>query len=415
VIAVKLSGGLLALGAGLSLGREGPTVQMGAAVGEGVAKVMHASKRSETHLVSCGAGAGLAAAFNAPLSGFLFVIEELQRELSPLTYGTALIASVFANVVARLLAGNQLPSFNALTIDGAPPLSGIWIPVLLGAVCGGVGVLWNSSLIKSLNIFQSITWLKPKMRPALAGLIGGIVILFMPMAAGGGHHAAEQILSGHLEVQNAMTFLVWLLVIKFFFSAISYGSGAPGGIFAPMLVVGALVGYLSGHLIEPWSHIQPEIFAMIGMAALFSASVRAPLTGVILIVEMTANYDLLLYLLLACFAAATTAEAMKGKPIYEALLARDLRRTSDEQVEFHEDEPMLEDIVVEAGSKLDGKLLKDAGFPNGCLVVTLKRTGSEMVPSGATKLMRGDEVTVVVAGAALKKMAEIHGKFSAGH
>jgi CIC family chloride channel protein len=413
VIVVKIVGGLLAMGGGLSLGREGPTVQMGAAVGEGIAKATRASKRSETHLVSCGAGAGLAAAFNAPLSGFLFVIEELQRELSPLTYGTALIASVVGNVVARFLTG-QLPSF--MVEDHATlPLASIPVVILIGLLCGVIGVVWNGTLLGSQTVFTKISWLKPKHRPAFAGLIGGILLLTpLAGATGGGHHLAEQVIGGHYSGMDMIGFLVMLFAVKLIFTGLSYGSGAPGGIFAPMLVVGAMVGYLGGEGLLPifsYLNVDAGMFAMIGMAGLFAASVRAPLTGVILVVEMTGNYDLLLYLLLACFTASITAEKLKGKPIYEELLARDLRRSSDVEVDIPEDEPLLEDIVVEAGSKLDGTLIKDAGLPIGCLIVTLKRLGAEMVPSGQTTLQRGDEVTVVVAGAALKRMNEIHALF----
>ncbi len=414
VIGVKLVGGLMALGAGLSLGREGPTVQMGAAVAEGLARKLHVSKRAESQLVSAGAGAGLSAAFNAPLSGFFFVIEELQRELSPLTYGTALVASVVGNVIARLMTG-QLPSF-VVGSHPTPPLSALPVALVIGLVCGLIGLLFNRGLIGSLTVFQKIPKLKPKHRPALMGLIGGLILVWMPLAAGGGHHAAEMVISGEFNGMQFLPFLFWLLVLKFLFTAFSYGSGAPGGIFAPMLVIGALVGQLCGQLsiaAFPSIGIEASAMAMIGMAALFSASVRAPLTGVILIMEMTANYDLLLFLLLACFTAAVTSEALRGKPIYEELLARDLRRDPD--IEIHEDEPVLEDLVVEHGSPVESQALKDVGLPTGCLIVTLKRHGSEIVPSGQTVLQRGDEVTVVIAGAALKKMAEIVDQFRSSH
>jgi len=148
VIPVKFAGGVLGIGAGLSLGREGPTVQMGAAIGKFVGDMLHVPRRSQGHLIASGAGAGLAAAFNAPLAGFIFVLEELQREFSPITYGTALIAALTAVMVTRAFTG-QLPSFH---IHGypTPPLTALPLIALLGAMCGAVGVLFNRTLVGTI-------------------------------------------------------------------------------------------------------------------------------------------------------------------------------------------------------------------------------------------------------------------------
>lgn len=415
VILVKLSGGLAAMAAGLSLGREGPTVQMGAAVGEGVAKYLKASRKSESQLISAGAGSGLAAAFNAPLSGFIFVIEELQRELSPLTYGTALIASVVGNIVARLLTG-QIPSF---TIESHPTPS-LWalpVAVVIGVAGAGVGVLWNKGIIASSTWFRRLPSISQMWKVAAVAAVAGLVVVLMPLAAGSGHHTAQDILRGEFNGLQWMPFLFWLLVVKFGLSLLSYGSGAPGGIFAPMLVVGAIVGQLCGQgaaSLFPSLGLEPQAVAILGMAALFAASVRAPLTAVVLIMEMTANFEILLFLLLASFTAALLAERWRGKPIYEELLAADLKRDKPDDTP-EPGEPMLEDWVVEHGSPLEGTLLKDAGFPPGCLVVTIKRHGEEMVPSGQAVFQRGDEVTLVISGAAHRQMHSIHERFMSEH
>ena len=416
VILVKFAGGVAALGSGLSLGREGPTVQMGAAVGKGLANVLKAPKRQESQLIAGGAGAGLAAAFNAPLAGFLFVIEELQRELSPLTYGTALIASVTASVVSRMLRGD-LPSFLVQEFD-APPLSALPFALVVGLLVGVLGALFNKGLMKSLDIFSKIPRVKPKMRPALLGIAAGLIGWFFPTLfagyanvpeiVGGGHHTAELLLSGEWSGQEFMWMIFGLMVAKFIFTVASYGTGAPGGIFAPMLLIGAMAGLLVGQVGEAWlPNISGEAtaFAVIGMGAFFAASVRAPLTGVVLIMEMTANYEQLLALLIACFAAYWVAEHMNSKPIYEDLLARDLRRADPDVVQHGE--PILMDIVVESDSELDGRRLKDSGLPKGSLIVTVTRAGEEIVPSGSTELKPGDELTIVVSGSARDKIHEI--------
>ena len=406
VIIVKFAGGVASLGAGLSMGREGPTVQMGAAVGKGVAGFLKVPKRQEGQLIAGGAGAGLAAAFNAPLAGFLFVIEELQRELSPLTYGTALIASVMASVVTRLATG-QLPSFLVPDYQ-APPLSSLPVALVVGLVAGVLGAAFNKGLIVSLDGFKKLPKLKPKFRPAVIGVAAGLIGWFTPLVTGGGHATAEHLLRGEWNGVQFVPMLIGLLVAKFLLTVTSYGSGAPGGIFAPMLLIGATSGLLVGQMGHAWVPAitgSPSAFAVIGMAAFFAASVRAPLTGAVLIIEMTANYDQLLALLIACFAAYWVAEHLGSRPIYEELLARDLRNDDPQVVEAGE--PILIDLTVESGSALDSKELKDSGLPMGSLIVTVTRAGEEIVPSGGTILLPGDELTVVVSGRARHKIQEI--------
>lgn len=406
VLVVKFIGGVASLGAGLSLGREGPTVQMGAAVGKGVANYLKIPKRQEGQLIAGGAGAGLAAAFNAPLAGFLFVIEELQRELSPLTYGTALIASVCASIVARLLTG-QLPSF-LVTQYEAPPLSALPLAVAVGLVVGVLGALFNKGIVASVDLAKRVPKLKPKMRPAVIGMAAGLIGWFFPIVVGSGHHTAEKLLNGEFNAVSFLPMIAGLLVAKFLLTIASYGTGAPGGIFAPMLLIGASAGLIMGQLgatYFPSIMGAPSAFAVIGMAAFFSASVRAPLTAVVLIMEMTANFEQLLALLLACFAAYWVAEHMHTKPIYEDLLSRDLK--VDGELPPETGEPILLDLVVESGSPLDGRELKDSGLPNGCLIVTVKRAGQEIVPSGSTRLAPGDELTLVVSGSARSLIKDI--------
>lgn len=406
VLVVKFIGGVSSLGAGLSLGREGPTVQMGAAVGKGLAGFLKVPKRQEGQLIAGGAGAGLAAAFNAPLAGFLFVIEELQRELSPLTYGTALIASVCASVVTRLMTG-QLPSFLVPKYE-APPLTALPFAIVVGLVVGVLGAMFNKGLMGTLELFKKVPQIKPVFRPLVIGMAAGLIGWFFPIVVGGGHSTAQQLLRGEWNAIEFLPMVGGLLVAKFLLTLASYGTGAPGGIFAPMLLIGASAGLMVGQVgaeYAPAISGTPSAFAVIGMAAFFAASVRAPLTGVVLIMEMTANYEQLLALLLACFAAYWVAEHMGSKPIYEDLLSVDLKK--DGELPPESGEPILMDIVVESGSPLDGRELKDSGLPAGCLIVTVKRAGHEIVPSGTTQLGPSDELTIVVSGSSQSKMHEI--------
>jgi CIC family chloride channel protein len=398
VIPVKFIAGVLGAGIGLSLGREGPTVQLGAAVGRGVGGMARLKRRAIPQLVACGAGAGLAAAFNAPLAGFIFVIEELQREMSPLTYGGALIAAVAADVVTRWFIG-QVPSFNLMQMGArapqALPLAAIPLMIVLGAVVGVVGVAFNKALVGGLKLTHRHGNVPGWAWPGAAGVIAGSIAWWLPDAVGGGHAVAERFLLG--TAQRGLAAIAVLFVVKFLLTAVSYASGAPGGIFAPMLVLGALMGSALGRVVGMASPDlgRPETFALLGMGAFFASSVRAPLTGIILILEMTANYEQLFALSIVCLTAYLVAERLKDRPIYDALLEYDLARSGEGPAE---DEPTQVVVSVMHGSELEGKLLKSAGFPARSLVVLVTRGGKELVPRGDLELRPGDHLTVLVEG-----------------
>ncbi|MBF6594543.1 MAG: H(+)/Cl(-) exchange transporter ClcA [Thermaceae bacterium] len=329
LLPAKFIGGVLAIGGGLALGREGPTVQMGGAVGAGVAYLFKSIPRERLSLIAAGAGAGLAAAFNAPLAGLTFVIEELLRDFAPIAFGAALLASSLATVVSRLFSG-QFPDFRVPEYP-APPLEALGAFVVLGLLAGLLGVTFNKSLL------WVVTWADGLQmnRIQLSLLIGGgmgVLAWFAPSVVGGGHNLVEAVLSN----QIAWGWLLPLLVLRFGLTLISYAAGTAGGIFAPFLVLGALLGQLAGvvnHWLFPQASVPIEAFAVVGMAALFTSIVRAPLTGTVLILEMTSNFNQILMVLAACFAAYSVAEALNDKPIYEALLQRDLTKPSGSSAE----------------------------------------------------------------------------------
>ncbi|RYD33848.1 MAG: H(+)/Cl(-) exchange transporter ClcA, partial [Verrucomicrobiaceae bacterium] len=302
----------------------GPTVQMGGAAGMMVAgwfriRTGFGEKKA---LMSAGAGAGLAAAFNAPLAGVIFVLEELQRSFTPVVFVAAFLASVCGDVVSRLIAGDS-PIFHLRELPDIP-LRELPFALLLGILAGFAGILFNRCLLGSLSGFERIT--SSKWVPgAIAGGLAGLAAWTMPGLAGGGGTIADQAIAG----QIALSLLPVLLIARFALTMVSYGSGAAGGIFAPMLVVGALGGLLLGQSVEsvlPAALGHPEAFAVLGMGALFTAVVRAPLTGVVLMVEMTGHYGFMLPLLVCCLTAYGVAERMGEPPIYEALKRRAARK-----------------------------------------------------------------------------------------
>lgn len=397
LLPVKFVGGVLAIGAGMSLGREGPTVQMGAAVGKAVADWMKLPRRSRGQLIAAGAGAGLAAAFNAPLAGFIFTIEELQRELSPLTYGTALIAAVIADIVTRSMLGQQ-PSFH-VTGYPMPSLAALPLFAVVGLVAGLMGVAFNRCLLAASRFAHHLQGLPPWALPALMGAFAGLIVWGLPEATGGGHQAAEVILSGRYAPIGFLSFLALLFVVKFGLTIFSYASGVPGGIFAPLLVLGAVLGLMTGQVGSlgfPVLAQTPAAFAVVGMAAAFAAIVRAPLTGIVLILEMTNNYQQLFPLLVACMIAFLVAERLHNKPIYEALLEYDLQRSGYVHRDAHD--PVLMSLAVETNSALDGALVGELDLPPDCVLALLVRNGREHVPNPDTVLQAGDRVDLLVGG-----------------
>jgi CIC family chloride channel protein len=325
VLPIKFLGGLLALGGGLVLGREGPTIQMGGNLGKMVADRRRLPRPVEQTLVAAGAGAGLAAAFNAPLAGVLFVVEEMrpQFKYTFTSVQAVVIACAMADIAVRVLTG-QGPVISILTFS-APPLASLWLFPVFGAVFGLLGIPVSRSLVWTLDRFAGLTGWGAALVGPLVGATIGFFAWLHPASVGGGDELIPSILSIPMTTGS----LLLLFAARFCTGALSYGSGAPGGIFAPMLALGTLFGMAYGHsahALFPALIHDPGVFAVAGMGALFTATVRAPITGIALAIEITANYEQILPLLLTCAAATIVAELLGNRPIYSVLLARTLAR-----------------------------------------------------------------------------------------
>ncbi|MGH7789377.1 MAG: H(+)/Cl(-) exchange transporter ClcA [Candidatus Binatia bacterium] len=391
LLPVKFAGGVVGIGAGLALGREGPTIQMGAAVGQMVSGWFSCTARERRTLIAAGAGAGLAGAFNAPLAGLVFVLEEVQRDFSPAVFTATLIASVTADITTRLLLGQQ-PVFFVET-PTIPPLTLLPFALLLGVVAALLGVLFNRGLLASLGWFDRLAGWPLWAGGALVGLGVGAVALVAPTAVGSGQQLVERMLTGGMP----LTALAAFFAIRFVLTMASYGCGAPGGIFAPLLVLGAAIGLSVGRVAQ---HLDPAVavylptFAVVGMAAYFSAIVRAPLTAIVLMVEMTGNYSLVLPLVVACLTAYGVADYLRDLPVYEALLARDLRRSeATPAIEG----ALLVDLTIAHDAPFVGRRVRDLGLPPGSIVVTLRRQLRDLVPTADSQLAADDRITVLIA------------------
>lgn len=321
LIPVKFFAGVLGIGGGLALGREGPTIQMGGATGLMISDALRIQpgQGERKALISAGAGAGLAAAFNAPLSGMIFVLEELHGAFTPVVFIAAFLSSVTADIVARVLTG-EMPVFS-VHVAGPPALSNLPLAAALGALMGLVAVAFNRGLLFSLDVFERLKKAPPFLVGALAGLFVGAIGAYSPRIVGSGGLLVDQALAGEL----ALKWLPLIFVTRFALTLVSYGSGTAGGIFAPVLVLGAVggmaVGVLGHHVMPEWIPDAP-LFAVLGMGAFLAGVVRAPLTGIVLMVELTGQYFIMLPLLTACLCAHGVAEALRDRPIYEALMER---------------------------------------------------------------------------------------------
>jgi chloride channel protein, CIC family len=318
---VKFIGGVLAIGSGLALGREGPSVQMGHSIGDVVGRLFHRAGGDARVLFAAGAGAGLATAFNAPVAGAIFVLEELLRRFDIRNSAAALGASAVAITVARIFLG-VAPDFE-VPLQPFPPASSVPLFALLGIVTALVAALYAQLVLASLQLAdRSNTRLPVVARAALIGAAVGALGFYAPSLVGGGESITQQMFSA----PGSLSGIALIFGLRFLLGPLSYAAGTPGGLFAPMLVLGAQVGVVAGQLSERWfaySLVSPAAFAVVGMAAFFTAIVRAPLTGICLAVEMTGGTSsLLLPMLAACFSAMVVMSLLGVAPIYDQLSAR---------------------------------------------------------------------------------------------
>lgn len=329
VLPVKFFGGIGTLSSGMVLGREGPTVQLGANIAEMFSDIFRLKNKDNRHtLLASGAAAGLSAAFNAPLAGIIFVVEEMRAEFKYglISFKSVVIGAIMATIVYRSINGSA--SLLNIGLFEAAPIPSLWLFIILGFIIGVIGLLFNKSLLFLQNRFQAFYKGKTLRFVLTGGIIGGscgLIALYFPNTVGEGFNVI------HDWSHHAFSFkiLLILIILRFFTSIISFSSGAPGGIFSPLLALGTLSGALFGEYVTilfPHYELEAGIFAIAGMGALFAATVRAPLTGAILVLELTDNFVLILPMLITCLGATIVAQLFGGHPLYTVLLEKTLLR-----------------------------------------------------------------------------------------
>lgn len=391
VLPAKFLGGFLCLLGGLALGREGPSIQLGAMAGKGISRGLDRGKTEEKFLLTCGAGAGLSAAFHAPLAGVMFSLEEVHKNFSVSALLSVMTASLTADFLATAVLGTD--SIFQFTITRELPVHFYWMVLGLGVLLGALGAFYNWFTLKVQSLYDRATFLNSTGKILIPFFCAGVLGFTAPELLGSGHDLIERLTSVDMLLGTA----VFLLVGRFLFSAVSFGSGAPGGIFFPLLVLG---GYMGGIFamagIRLWG-LDPVFlnnFVLLAMAGYFAAVVRAPLTGIILIFEMTGTLTQMLSLSVVSIVAYVTATLLGSRPIYESLLDRLLLRRGEKPPK-EQGEKMLMHFAVSRGSRIEDLTIGEVRWPENCLLVAVERGSQEIIPRGKTRLLAGDVIVTM--------------------
>ncbi|MCX6966302.1 MAG: ClcB-like voltage-gated chloride channel protein [Verrucomicrobia bacterium] len=317
---VKCTSALFSIASGASIGREGPLVQLSAMIASLLGRMRKLSMVRLRLLVACGAAAGIASAYNAPIGGALFVSEIILRSLAMESFGPLVFASVIATLTVRQLLGAS-PLYE-ISIP-AVQLNSTWeiaLYLLLGALAGGIAPLFLWSLRASETLFKKLPG-PGALRLAVGGLAVGGLAVFLPEVCGNGYSVVNQVIQGHY----VWYMLLLILIFKLVATAVTFGSGAVGGVFTPTLFVGACMGYLfalGAAPLWPGAPLVPTAFTLVGMGALLAATTHAPLMAILVLFEMTLDYQIILPLMLACVVAHYVSRGFNPKSIYAESLKR---------------------------------------------------------------------------------------------
>jgi chloride channel protein, CIC family len=330
VALVKLVSVMVTVAAGLNLGRQGPTVQIGAALAAQLSQWIPTSPDHRRQLIAAGAAAGLAAGFNAPIAGILFVVEEFLHDFSELTLGTAILASFVGAVVSRLLGGQGLSlNLELLAPRANASLQDIPFLLILGLLAGLLGALFNRGIFVSLAFNRRVLRLGLPWKIGLSGLISGLVIAFLPPDFRDNAGLREMVIGG----ESSWLIILLVFVVKFGLTLVAYGSGAPGGLFAPSLILGSALGYLTGSFAQSLETTigipfgfesgvsSPTTYALAGMGAFFSAVARGPITAIVIVFEITTDFNLVLPLMIGSVMAYLISDRLVSGSLYTRLLA----------------------------------------------------------------------------------------------
>ena len=389
VLFSKIAAGVLTALGGLSLGPEGPSVQIGGMAGKGIAKLFKGSKTDELRLILVGSAVGITAAFNAPLAGVIFVFEEINHGFDKTLVFIALVSAIVSDFISKAIFGQStILNFPVLNI----PLESYWVLIVLGVAIGLLGYVYNVGMMKSSDFVSNLkvpSWLKF----VLVFMVSGVVALTVPEISDGGHFMMDM-----LDIAiPSLSVLALLLVLKYLFSMFSFSSGAPGGIFLPILVLGAYIGAVFGSIVVPafgWQHDLIYRFVIISMAGFFAATVRSPITGVVLLAEMCGSTESLVAMIIVSLIAYVVPTLLGNEPIYESLYDR-LLLTKNREFVKKPSKHVLSEYVVPLDCNYINFKIKDIPFPKNAIVVSVIRNGKYVIPTEDFHIKYSDQVNIL--------------------
>ncbi len=392
----KYIGGVLTGLAGFSVGREGPSVQLGGAIGKGVSYWMNSGLREQRILTSAGAGAGLTAAFSAPISGAIFVFEEVHKSFYPFLVIPTFVATLISNYITVTIFGLH-PSLGFTIMEGMPLRYFIYL-FALGVITGVVGVAFCRIIFLFKRFFE---WMPTSrfLKLALTFLVVALIGYDSQLLLGGGNELVGDL----AQHPHALWFLGAVVVGKILLTAFCYGSGAQGGIFLPMLVIGAATGAFSETLLHALGLADLSYlgqFVLGAMGGMLAATMRTPLLSILLVLEMTSSLHNIYAIGTVTIVAYLVAELLKEPPIYDSLLQAMTTSNTLESVQtfFQTKVPVISPYVEFE--------LRNLPLPPGTLIVSICRNGSYIVPLGNVRLEPGDELQVSCERGHLKEAKE---------
>lgn len=410
----KFVGGILVIGAGFSVGREGPSIHLGSLVGKGVANNFKLSKKDEKYIVTSGASAGLATAFNAPLSGVVFALEELHKYFSPILLVCVFIASVTADFISRsLLGSNPVFEVRLAPTEHIAPLLFFGLLIIFAILMALTGKIFSDGIIQSQKAYQKIKL--PTLVKVIILMSGAwLVFYFIPDITGGGHELLMEMFS----TKMALGVLIGLVIAKLVYTFFSYSAGFPGGIFFPLLVIGGMLGRIFGDISVLLFHVPSSyvnIFIILGMVGYLTAVVRAPLTGVVLILELTGSFSLLFLLTFIATAVYLIAGVIHYEPIYERMLHGFFKKN---KIRYHIDDEseadnlIYIDVPITEETTYNNQLIKQLHLPGKVIIMYILRDAKRNIPDGDFELMTGDVMRIITDQTTYKR--EKHELFQYG-
>ncbi len=382
----KFVGGILAIGSGLYLGREGPSIQLGATVGQGVAEKLHTNQLDRQVSIASGAAAGLSAAFNAPIASTIFILEEVYHNFSPVIWLATFVSALCSNMVSMVFFGLR-PVLN-VPYQQMLPTRYYWHLIVLGLMLGILGRFYQVVILHLGKWAAKLKWLSPFAYPVVPFLLVMPIAWFWPQTLGGGNQ-----LIGLLHAMPvSLKLFVGLFVLRFVFSMISYGSELPGGIFLPILTLGAVLGGVYCSLMTQLGLLPGRYlpnFVIYAMAGYFACISKAPFTAILLITEMVGSLAHLMPLATVAVIAYLVVDALHGEPVYTAMFNAFIGKHPQRC-----DHSATVPVTIYKGARLDGCRIKDFAWPANSIVTLIYRGEDKLIPNGRTRLMAGDTILV---------------------